>query len=238
MSSQVNHWIEIAGTAIDVLLLMRILQLKLHRAYVFITLSCLLTVFFDGVMLYFRVDSGEFARIFIYSRFLWAFVLPAAAYDVWEEVKGQIARVRRFAAFRLLSSLVVASILGLIITGFAGSDEDNGGALVATFAVILWAASSTASLAFLWSVNRMARSQRVQLPQNTSVWLLFFQLSLAAEVVYCFLVIINQQFTTFISALLDFSLGLYGIFITVWCISKLRPLPSQSVPAGENASLR
>ena len=125
MLGQLNRWIEIASTAVDVLLLLRVLQLKLHRVYVFITLSCVLSVFFDGLMLWFHADSAEFGRIFLYSRFLYAFVLPAAAYDVWEEIKPQIVRIRRFAVFRLASSLILAGILGLIIVGFAGN-EDSG----------------------------------------------------------------------------------------------------------------
>jgi hypothetical protein len=68
MVSQLNHWIEIAGSAVDALLLFRVLQLKLYRVYVFITLSCVLAVFFDGLMLWFHSDSREFARILIYSR--------------------------------------------------------------------------------------------------------------------------------------------------------------------------
>jgi hypothetical protein len=236
MLSQVNHWIEIVGTAVDALLLLRILQLRLHRVYFFITLSVLLTLFFDGVMLYFHSESREFARIFFFSRFLWAFVLPAAAYDVWEEVKEHLARIRRFAAFRLLSSLVIAAIIGLIISSAAG-DDDESGSLLATFAILLWASASTASLAFLWSVNRMARAQKIEFPSNTSVWLLFFQLSLAAEVLTCLLIIVNQQFSQFVTAVVDVSLGLYSILITLWCIWKLRALPAEPSPAPESASL-
>ncbi len=230
MLSQVNHWIEIIGTAIDALLLLRILQLKLHRTYVFITLACVLSLFFDGVMLWFHSDSPEFGRIFIYSRFLYAFVFPAAAYDVWEEAKAHVARIRRLAIFRLVSSLIIAAILGLIITGFASGQDSSDEALYATFGVILWAASTTASLAFLWSMHRLTRAQKIELPSNTAVWLLFYQLTLAGEVVACFLIIINQQFSPFVSTALDVSLGLYEILVTLWCIWKLRALPSGTSP--------
>ena len=43
--SQVNHWFDFAATAIDLLLLLRVLTLKLHRTYFFIALACLLVVF-------------------------------------------------------------------------------------------------------------------------------------------------------------------------------------------------
>ncbi len=237
MISQLNHWIEIGGTAIDAVLLLRVLQLRLHRTYLFITLFCVLGLFFDGMMLWFGSESREFSRIFIYSRFLYTFVFPAAAYDVWEEAKTQVARIRKFAAFRLASSLVLAAVLGLIIVSIAGGDEPGENAIFSIFGIILWAASSTASLAFLWSMQRLARAQKIELPANTAVWLLFFELSFAAEVVSCFLVIINQQFNTFVSTSIDVSLGLYGAFVTLWCVWKLRALPSDVSSAPENASL-
>ena len=236
MISQLNHWIEIGGTATDAVLLLRVLQLRLHRTYLFITLFCVLGLFFDGIMLWLGSESREFARVFVYSRFLYTFVFPAAAYDVWDEAKIQVSRIRKFAAFRLLSSLVLAAVLGLIILSVAGGDEAGQNAVFSTFGIILWAASSTASLAFLWSMHRIARAQKIELPSNTSVWLLFFQLTFAAEVVSCFLVIVNEQFNTFVSTTIDVSLGLYGAFITLWCVWKLRPLPSD-VSAPENASL-
>jgi hypothetical protein len=236
MLNQVNHWLELAGTAVDALLVLRILQLRLHRTYLYITLACVLSIFFDGVMLWFHSDSREFGRIFIYSRFLYVFVYPAASHDVWEELKAQIARIRRLATFRLVSSLVLASVLGLIISGLAANDDTGQDAVIGTFGVILWAASTTASLAFLWSMHRLVRTQKIEMPNNTAVWLLFYQLSLVGEVVYCFLLIIDQQFNPVVTAAIDVSLGLYGILITLWCIWKLRALPSDVSSAPENAS--
>ncbi|MDQ2839663.1 MAG: hypothetical protein M3Y72_01210 [Acidobacteriota bacterium] len=236
MLTQVNHWIEIAGVAVDALLLLRILQLRLYRIYLFITLACVVGLFFDSVGLWLG-DSHESVRVFLYSRFLYAFIFPAASYDVWEEVKTQIARIRRLAMFRLVASLTLAAIFGLIIAGFAGNEENGSETLVDTFAVILWAAASTASLAFLWSLHRLARAQKVTLPNNTAVWLLFYQLSLAGEVADCFFIIIGAQFNTFVTDTLNISLNLYGILITLWCIWKLRALPSDVPSAPENASL-
>ncbi|HEX4164015.1 MAG TPA: hypothetical protein VHZ55_00955 [Bryobacteraceae bacterium] len=227
---------EIAGTVVDALLLLRILQLKLQRTYLWITLAAVLTLLLDAVTLWYGSESQEISRVFIFSRFLWAFVFPAAAYDVWEELKTQVARIRRFAIFRLVASLVLAAILGLIIAAAAGAEESNGDALLDTFAVILWAATSTASLAFLWSMNRLVRAAKIEVQGNTSVWLLFYQLSLAAEVVTCFLIIIGQRFTEFVSTAIDVSLGLYSILITLWCIWKLRAHTS-NVPSEPEKSL-
>jgi hypothetical protein len=236
MLDQVNYWMDIGGTVIDGLLLLRILQLRLHRIYFFITLAAFLSLFFDGVMLWLGPRSHEFVLVFIYSRFLYAFVFPAAAYDVWEESNSQIANIRRPAAFRLVSSLLIASFLGLIITGFAANDQAGEGVVLGTFAVILWAASTTASLAFLWSVHRLARAKKIELPSNTAVWLLYYQLSLAGEVVACVLMIIDQQFSAFVGTVLDVSLGCYEIAITAWCIWHLRALSSDVPSAREGAT--
>ncbi len=236
MLDQVTHWIEIASTAADGLLLLRVLQLKLQRTYVFITLACVLSLFFDGVSIWLGTQSREAGMAFLYSRFVWAFVFPAAAYDVWEEVKSQVARMRRFALFRMVSSLVLAAILGLVIASFAGNEEGSQ-TLVGTFALIIWAAASTASLAFLWSMHRAMKAQKIDLSGNTAVWLLFYQLWLAGEVVSCFLVLAGQQFNAFATSAVDISLGLYSILITAWCIWRLRALPSSAPSAPESASL-
>ncbi len=237
MLTQVNHWIEAAGVAIDALLLLRILQLRLHRTYLFITLACVVGLFFDSVGLWLGTDSRESVRVFLYSRFLYAFLFPAASYDVWEEVKTQIGRIRKFATFRLVASLTLTAILGLIIAEFASNEENGSETFVGTFAIILWAAATTASLAFLWSLHRLARAQKIALPNNTAVWLLYYQLSLAGEIIACFLIIIGAQFNGFVTNALDISLNLYGVFITIWCIWKLRALASDVPSAPENASL-
>ena len=236
MYRQVQHWMEILGTGADIVLLLRILLLRLHRTYILITLACALTVFFDGVMLWLGVETEEFARVFIYSRFLYAFVFPAATYDVWEEVKALVARVRRMAILRLVSSLVLAAIFGLLIASFSGEQDSGNQAVLNTFAIILWAASSTASLAFLWSMHRVARSQGIALPNNTGVWLLFYELSLAGEVVACFLIIIGPQLKGFAINAIDISLGLFGILIVLWCTWKLQGLRSDVPSAPEQAS--
>ncbi len=237
MLTQVNHWIEVAGVVIDAVLLLRILQLRLYRTYLFITLACVVGLFFDSVGLWLGTDSRESVRVFLYSRFLYAFIFPAASYEVWEEVKNQIARIRKFAMFRLVASLALTAILGLIIAGFAGNGENGSETFVGTFAIILWAAASTASLAFLWSLHRLARAQKIALPNNTAVWLLYYQLLLAGEVIACFLIIIGAQFNGFVTNALDISLNLYGVLITIWCIWKLRALASDVPSAPENASL-
>src|SRR5579875_1216112 len=103
MLNQVNHWMDFVGTAVDCALLLRILLLRLHRTYLFITLAAVLAVFFDGILLWLGPDSREFSRVFIYSRFLYIVVFPAAAWDVFEEAKGPVASLRRLGMRRLVS---------------------------------------------------------------------------------------------------------------------------------------
>ncbi len=238
MLTQTNHWLEFVATAIDAALLLRILTLKLHRTYTFITLAATLAVFLDGVMLWLGSDSKEFTRVFVYSRFLYAFVFPAAAWDVFEEIKAQVAKLRRLAIFRLISSLILAAIFGFMITGFASIEDQNGGpALGPTLALVIWAASSTASLALLWSMHRAIRAQHIELPRNTLVWLIFFQLSLIAEVLACLFTIAGPLLSAPVPDVLALLLSLYGIGITVWCIWKLRALPSDVPSAPEQAKL-
>ena len=236
MLSELNHWINITSMGVDVLLLLRILQLKLPRTYLFITLAAVLGVFFDAASLWLGPESRETIRLVFYSRYLYAFVYPAAAFDVWEEMKPQIVRIRRLAAMRLVMSLIFAALFGLIYTLVMGSDAESL-AVINTFAVILWAAASTASFAFLWSLHRAVRSQKMSIPGNTGVWLLYFQLLLAAEACACFLVIVGQQFGPVLNNALDISLNLFSILITLWCVWKLRALASNVSSTPESASL-
>ncbi|HSU61255.1 MAG TPA: hypothetical protein VLI55_18240 [Bryobacteraceae bacterium] len=238
MLTEANHWLEFVATAIDAALLLRILTLKLHRTYTFITLAATLAVFLDGVMLWLGSDSKEFASVFIYSRFLYGFVFPAAAWDVFEEIKAQVAKLRRLAIFRLISSLILAAIFGFVITGFASVEDENGGAAVGpTLALVIWAASSTASLALLWSMRRAMRMQHIELPRNTFVWLVFLQLSFAAEILACLFTISGPLLSSPIREVLAFVLSLYGIGITVWCVWKLRAIPSDALSTPEKVEL-
>ena len=238
MINNAEHWMEVAGAAVDALLVLRVLQLRLQKTYMFITLACVLALGFDGVALWLGAESREMGRFFIYSRFLYAFVYPAAAFDVWEEVQAQVGRLRKVALLRLVASLVLAAVLGLIIASVASGEESPEDTALASFAVIVWAASATASLAFLWSMHRLTRAGKIELPHNTAVWLLYFQLALAAEVLTCFLTIIWRGFSPFATTAIDISLGLYGILITLWCVWKLRARkPSQVPSTPENSVL-
>jgi hypothetical protein len=238
MLSQVNHWMDFAGTAVDCLLLLRILGLRLHKTYLFITLSAVLAVFFDAVLLRLGPDSPQFSRVFIYSRFLYVFVFPAAAWDVFEEAKGPLVNLRKLGMRRLVSSLVFAGIFGFLLAALgAGDDANAGDARLDILAVVCWAASSTASLSFLWAMHRSARAKNWPLPKNTLVWLYFFQLSFLSEAAGCIFDIATPLMKTALVGAAQVGFELYGIAITVWCVARLRSRTSNLPTASENASL-
>lgn len=227
--SQVNHWLDFAATAIDLLLLLRVLTLKLHKTYFFIALACLLTVFFDGVALWLGVESQENSRVFLYSRFLYAFVYPVAAWDVFEEFTLHLAKLRRLAISRTITSLVLITLFGLALSAFlaSGSDADDS-TFIKTLAVFVWTGSAAASLSFLWVMHKEMRAQKLSPPRNTFVWLVFYELILLGEIVNCFLLQIAGIFNRLAGEILTLTLLSYGMAVTLWCAIKLRSLRSEA----------
>jgi hypothetical protein len=238
MLHQTSHWIEIAGFAISALLLCRVLLLRLYRVYLFITLACTLDVLFNGVSLWLGGPSPAYDRLFIYSRFIYALVYPMAAWDVFEEIKAQVDKLRRLAIGRLISGLFFAVIFGLIMAAFIDTDNANGGSVVAfTLALVFWAGSTTASLAFLFTIHRVLRTQPMAKPSNTSVWMYYFGLSFLAEVIFCFLLIGMQGASETANDVLTIAFDSFSIALTSWCILRLRPAMSDLPSAPENVRL-
>jgi hypothetical protein len=240
MLDQTRHWVEIAATGVDALLLGRILMLRLHRMYVFITLACLLGVSFDVVGLWLGY-SQEAARVFLYTRFLYAFLFPFVAWDTLEEMKGPIAKLRRIAIARLISGLIFATVFGFLVSLLQDNTDgtENAPAFLKV-AFILWAGSCTASLAFLWTLQRGIRAQNLERPNNTAVWMLFWQLSFLAQVLECLATLVIGAFPwlqTTGGPVMELVLNVYSIAITAWCIFRLRSLPSDVPSAPANASL-
>lgn len=238
MLDQTNHWMEIAGTAVDGLLVCRILMLRLHRVYLFITLACLVGVFFDVTQLWLGAGSPEDIRVSLYSRFLYVFLYPLVAWDVFEEAKNETAKLRRLAVVRLISGLIFAAIFGFIASAFFQESETNGeSAMLTTLAVVLWAGTSTATLAFLWTLHRQIRKQNIVCPNNTFVWMVFYELVLVGEVLSCLFAIAYPLINSTAEAFVNLSLLTYGILITAWCILRLRGIASDVPSTPENASL-
>jgi len=238
MLNQANYWIEIAAAVVDALLLLRFLLLKLQKTYFFIFLVCVLTVFFDVITLWLGIQSQEAGRVTFYSRFLYVFLYPAAAWDVFEEIRAQIAKVRRLAIFRLVSSVFMATIFGLLFIAFADTSGDGGReAVITLLGLVLWAASAVASLAFLLTLHRETRKQKITLPNNTFVWLVFFELLMAVEVLVCVAALALPLLNSRVEDVADICFNTYGILITIWCVWRLRAVVSDLPSASEKASL-
>lgn len=238
MLTQATHWFEIAGTAVDALLLLRVLLLRLNRTYVFITLACVLSLLFDVTSLLLQGDRQGGDRVLLYSRFIYAVVFPLVAWDVFEEIQAQIGKLRRFAAGRLISGLFFAVIFGLVMGAMVEGNDSAAPAspVVATLALVLWAGASTASLAFLITVHRVLRSQPFERPNNTNVWLYFYEFSFAAEALFCFfnvlVPLIQPHWIVDVVYILFISLEMA---VTGWCIFRLKATPTGLSSARENA---
>jgi len=238
MLTQAGHWIEVVATGIDALLLCRVLLLRLQRVYLFITLACVLSVFFDVVALSLRGDSNGSLRVFLYSRFLYAILFPLVAWDVFEEMKPQIAKLRRLAVGRLISGLLLASVFGFMVSTLAETTDASGESMaLPTVGLILWAGSTTAALAFLWTLHRGIKMQKLERPHNTFVWMAYWELSLIGEVLACFFFLTAPLLKKMGVDALDILFNMYGMAITAWCILKLRALPSDVTSERANASL-
>jgi hypothetical protein len=197
----------------------------------------MLEFFFDVVSLWLGTGSQENLRVFLYSRFLYAVLFPLAAWDVFEEVKTQVGKLRRLALARLVSGLFFASVFGFVASLFVGSEDTNAEpTLLATSGLIIWAGSSTATLVFLWSLHRLMRGNRIDTPNNTHVWLVFYELSLIGELLSCLAFLVVPFLKAPSSDILNVLFLAYGIGVTSWCIWKLKALPSGVASSPENAS--
>jgi hypothetical protein len=245
MLSQVNLWAERVGMVFDLVLLLRIMMLRLQRVYLFITLFALLSLFYDGVGLVLGMESEEFSRVVILSRFLYAIVFPLAIWDLFEEAKPLVEKVRRLAMTRMISSLIFISLWGLLIAAFTGDDGDQTHYLM-RLAFVIWTGSVAAALAFLWVMRRGVKANQWQLPRNTAVWFRYFQWMLVVEAASCILDLLlpsikamGGQTATLAEPIAQTSepvLQVCVMVLTTWCVLKLRAVPSDTsdVPAKVN----
>src|SRR5205807_4320141 len=138
---------------------------------------------------------------------------------------------------KLISGLFFATVFGFLLSVFAPTENNSDPPILATLGLVLWAGSSTASLAFLWTLRRAIRAQNVERPNNTAVWMTFWQLFLLAQVLYCFCSLMVPFLRDGAADALNIAFNGYGIVITAWCIFRLRALPSDVPSAPANAKL-
>jgi hypothetical protein len=235
MLSQINLWAERAGMLLDVVLMVRILTLKLRSTYMFITLFALMSLFYDGLALLMGIDSQQFRSVSILSKFIYAIIFPLACWDLFEEAKHTVDKVRKMAMSRMMTSLLLISLWGLLIAAFTGPDDGAESQYLMRLALIVWTGSIAACIAFLWVMRKGGKVNQWELPSNTLIWNRFFALLLIAEAFSCALGIGLQFVHTSSPALADqiaqigdVAIDSFGILLTAWCVWKLRPVPSDA----------
>lgn len=229
------HWMQIIGTVADGLLLCRVLVLKLHRIYAYITLYCALQLLFDAAAWWAGWESQETTRMYFYSRFIYAALFPAIAWDVFEEIKSQIGRARRLPAARLISGLFVTAIFGCILLATVQvKDSSSSAGPTEIIGVFLWAGSCSASLVFAWSLYRTTHTEKIQLPNNTSVWFIFFILTLIRAILECGLILFGFELGATVSDVIILAFLCFDLTLAAWCILRLKAAPSHGAAASEN----
>jgi hypothetical protein len=238
MLNQTIHWLQIVGTFADALLLGRVLALKLHRVYAFIALYCVLEVFFDVAAWWLGWQSEASTRVYFYSRFLYAALFPAMAWDVFEEIKSKAAKLRRLPAARLISGLFVTALFACLMLATLEDKDFNGSSgLVDLVGVFLWAGSCSASLVFAWTLYKAVRAQKIELPNNTSVWLIFFMLTLLRAILECGVILFGFKLTSPQQDVVVLVFLCFDLALTGWCILRLKAVSSQGTATPEKVSL-
>ena len=227
----------------DLVLLLRIMTLKLSRTYVFISLFAVLNLFYDGIGIWLGLESTEFTRVVIFSKFVFAIVYPLVTWDLFEEAKPALEKIRQLAMSRMISSLVFITLWGLLIAAFTGEENSPPSQYLMRLALVVWTGSVAAALAFLWVMRRGIKAGQIPLPHNATVWYRFLAVWLSIEAVECAISLVLPSFQGMASNLVqsvvktsDPVLQICGIVVTGWCIFKLRSIPSDAsdVPAKVN----
>ena len=110
------HWLQMGGTVVEGIVLLRMVSLKLQRVYLWVTLYWAVNLVIDVSAWSFGWDSPESQRIFLFTRFLLAALYPIAAWDAFEEMGVLVAKLRKLHALRLVSGLLVTALLSFVFS--------------------------------------------------------------------------------------------------------------------------
>jgi hypothetical protein len=235
MLDQLVHWADIASSVLDLLLLLRILGLRLHRIYSFVTLYCVVNVMMDVADLAVGSGSHQAESLFVYSRFLTVLVFPLAAWDCFEGLPPSLLALRRPQLIRLISGMLLTSVFALLI-GSTADDNLSSFDVTAEVGLIMWLSAAAASLGFVWIMRRLARVQKVPLSPNTATLSLYFVSIFALELLSGVLVVLAQTVKN-LAQILEVVLAVAGIAITAWCILRLQK-PTDAVSSTGNDLVR
>ncbi|MCU1292157.1 MAG: hypothetical protein JWP08_1007 [Bryobacterales bacterium] len=236
MLDQIVRWMQIIGTFMEFLLLLRMLILRFQRVYLFLTLYAVINFLVDASIILVGTESDPGNRIFFYSRFLFAVVYPLAAWDVFEEAKAQVSKIRRIHLPRLVSGMFITFLLG-IATSFGIEDQYFKGTSTSTdfMGLFLWLGAASTSLLFTWNVFRTSRKGDVLLPSNTSVWAVFFLITFARAVIDCGFDVAGGLLPHGAFQVINAILLLFDLSLITWCLVRLKPLSPDVTSAPEKA---
>ena len=238
MLKHVIEWLQMVVTVVEGLLLLRVLSLKLHRVYAFITLYCVLNLFFDAASWYLGWETPETGHIFIYSLFFFAPLYPLASWDVFEESKTMLAKLRRLQMIRLVSGLFITCLCALLLGLTIEPTDTSGNPIMAAFiGIFLLTGSASACAAFLWFMYRFIRTNKLGIAHNTVIWMLFFILALTLQIADCLAEFIRSLIPPLASDLTSLVLLSLDSVLFAWCILRLKAVPSDVPSAPEKASL-
>ncbi len=225
-----------AGTVLEGFLLGRILTLKLQRVYLWVTLYWVVNLLVDVSAWIVGWESTQALRIFFFTRFAFAVLYPLAAWDVFEEINKQIAKLRKVHSLRLLSSLLTTAIFGFVASMLI-DDQDSPGIPrpVAFMGAFLWLGSASACLLFTWNVRRAVRKENLPVPHNTAVWAIFFLFTFARAILDCGMLFVQPLLPAAAFDVTEVVFSCFDLCLTVWCLLKLRSL-SPDASISENAT--
>jgi hypothetical protein len=229
-------WMQMGTTVVEGLLLLRVVSLKLYRIYIFVTLYCALNLLFDAVSWYVGWDAPEAENIFIYSLYFFALLNPFVAWDVFEESKAQIGKLRRMQTIRMASGLFLTGICALVVGIYVQPTDAQGNSTIGPFmGVFLLTGAASAGAAFLWFLYRFARTQKIAIAHNTFVWTVFFIVSFLLSILDCMEVMIRALIPAAAADIAGVVLLTVNLALLAWCIFSLKAVPSDVASASENA---
>jgi diacylglycerol kinase len=106
-------------------------------------------------------------------------------------------------------------------------------AFLLTLTVIVSTGSATGCLTFFWAMRRAMRVQKITLPHNTFVWMVYYALLMGGQIVTWMLLLLVDALALSASAFatcINIAVDTFSVAITVWCAVRLRALP-KDVPS-------
>jgi hypothetical protein len=223
MLEHLIQWMNAAETVLEILLVIRILFLRLYRPYVFITLFCVLSAFFDSVTWWLGWMTPAAERVSTVQSFFFAVLIPLAAWEAFEEISAIAAKWRKMELGRLISGVLLTQVFTLLVFANVDIDDAHGNSQAMAFAGLLcWAGCSSAALAFLWFTRRSLRVQKIELAPNTFVWVTFFIATNLLTMIYCVFQLVAPGVDRTVSEIGVLLLQCIDFAILAWCIWKLR----------------